>query len=132
MTNSETTKGMSIKHVIPQLRTTDMASTIRFYTEMLGFAVEFDYEGFYVGLRAEEQLIHFKLVDEPDPSIQYVDEGGHLHLYLQTDDVTSFAEQLKTKGVALVEDVKNTAWNTKEIVLQDDQGHTLYIGQALR
>ena len=123
---------MTIRHIIPQLRTTDLASTVRFYTEMLGFTVEFNYEDFYVGLRSGEQLIHIKLVDEPDPSIPYVDDGGHLHLYLQTDDVASFAEELKSKGVALVQDVETTAWNTKEIVLHDDQGHTLYIGEALK
>lgn len=122
---------MSIKHIIPQLRTTDMASTIRFYTAVLGFAVEFNYEEFYVGLRADEQLIHIKLVDEPDPSIPYVDEGGHLHLYLQMDDVTSLAEKLKGKGVRLVQDVEETAWNTREFVIRDDQGHTLYFGEPL-
>jgi catechol 2,3-dioxygenase-like lactoylglutathione lyase family enzyme len=41
---------MSISSITPQLRTTDMASSIHFYTEKLGFTVEFNYEGFYVGL----------------------------------------------------------------------------------
>lgn len=122
---------MKIKAVIPQLRTTDMASSISFYTEKLGFKVEFNYENFYVGVRTGEHLIHLKQVDEPDPSIPYVDEGGHLHLYLQTDDLRSFADQLKTRGVEMVEDVHNTAWNTREFVIRDDQGHTLYFGESL-
>ena len=41
---------MTIKAIAPQLRTTEMASTIRFYTEKLGFAVEFNYEDFYAGI----------------------------------------------------------------------------------
>jgi catechol 2,3-dioxygenase-like lactoylglutathione lyase family enzyme len=32
---------MRITGIVPQLRTTDMASSIRFYTEKLGFSVEF-------------------------------------------------------------------------------------------
>lgn len=122
---------MTIKAVIPQLRTTDMTSSVSFYTEKLGFTVEFNYEDFYVGVRAGDHLIHLKLVDEKDPSILYVDEGGHLHLYLQADDVRTLAEQLKTRGVDMVEDVHNTAWNTREFIVHDDQGHTLYFGEPL-
>src|SRR5262245_58149629 len=122
---------MTITCIIPQLRTTDMASSIRFYTEKLGFSVEFNYDDFYTGIRAGGQLVHLKLVDEKDPSIHYVDEGGHLHLYLRTDDVATFADQLKARGVRLVKDVHETAWGTREVVIRDDQGHTLYLGEPL-
>ena len=122
---------MTIKHIIPQLRTKDMPSSIRFYTEALGFTVEFNYEDFYVGVRSGEHLIHLKLVDDTDPSISYVDEGGHLHLYFQTEDVSAFAERLKSKGLELVQDVCETDWNTREFVVRDDQGHTLYFGEPL-
>lgn len=122
---------MSISSITPQLRTTDMASSIRFYTEKLGFAVEFNYEDFYVGISSGSQQIHLKLVDETDPSIPYVDEGGHLHLYLGVNDVAAFAAQLKGSGVSLVKDVHETPWNTREMVVQDNQGHTLYFGEPL-
>jgi len=122
---------MAITGIVPQLRTTDMVSSIRFYTEKLGFSVEFNYQDFYTGIRAGNQLFHLKLVDEKDPSISYVDEGGHFHLYLETKGVADFAAQLKAKGVPLVKDVHETPWSTKEIVIHDDQGHTLYLGEPL-
>jgi catechol 2,3-dioxygenase-like lactoylglutathione lyase family enzyme len=122
---------MTITGIVAQLRTTDMASSIRFYTEKLGFSVEFNYQDFYTGIRAGSQIFHLKLVDERDPSIAYVDEGGHFHLYLGTNDVAALALELKTKGVKLVKDVHETPWNTREIVLHDDQGHTLYAGEPL-
>ena len=87
---------MAITGIIPQLRTTDMASSIRFYTEKLGFSVEFNHGDFYTGIRAGSQFVHLKLVDEKDPSIPYVDEGGHLHLYLQTDGVADFADSAQS------------------------------------
>src|SRR5215475_2113814 len=122
---------MAITRIVPQLRTTDIASSIRFYTEKLGFTVDFNYQDLYVGIRAGSQLVHLKLVDEKDPSIPYVDEGEHLHLYLQTTDLPEFAEQLKANGVLLVKDVHETAWGTREVVIHDDQGHTLYLGEPL-
>ena len=122
---------MSIKRIVPQLRTMDMDSSIRFYTEKLGFSVEFEYEDFYTGIRAGEQTFHLKLVCDKDPSIEYVNDGEHFHLYLETDNVSHLAEQLKAIGVSLVKDVHDTPWQTREIVIRDDQGHTLYLGQPL-
>ena len=120
---------MTIKAIAPQLRTTDMASSIAFYTEKLGFEVAFRFENFYAGVKAGEQTFHLKYVCDPDPSIPFVDEGGHLHLYFETDDVAAIADRLKENGVTLIKDVHETDWQTREIVLHDDQGHTLYFGQ---
>ena len=71
---------MAITGIVPQLRTTDMTSSVRFYTDKLGFSVEFNYRDFYTGIRAGAQIFHLKkLVDEKDPSIPYVDEGEHFN-----------------------------------------------------
>ncbi len=121
---------MAISGVIPQLRTTDLKSSIRFYTTTLGLRLEFQYQDFYAGIRAGNQIFHLKLVDEKDPSIQFVEDGEHFHLYLETDDVAAAAAALKANGVCLVKDVQETSWGTREIVIKDDQGHTLYIGES--
>ncbi len=120
---------MAIRGIVAQLRTTDMASSVRFYTEKLGFSVEFLYQDFYAGIRAGSHVFHLKLSDEKDPSIPYVEEGEHFHLYLETDDILGFATLLRANGVELVKDVHETPWNTREFVIRDDQGHTLYIGE---
>lgn len=120
---------MHISNVIAQLRTTDMASSINFYTAKLGFGLEFQYQDFYAGIRAGNQVFHLKLVDEIDPTIAFVDKHEHFHLYFQTDDASVSAEFLKQRGVPFVEDVHDTAWGTREFVIKDDQGHTLYFGQ---
>ena len=122
---------MTITRISPQIRTTDLLSSINFYTEKLGFSVEFNYEEFYAGIRAGNPIFHLKLVDEKDPSIDFVDEGGHLHLYFETRSVAEFAKRLKANGVELVEEVHETAWGTREIVIRDDQGHTLYFGESI-
>jgi catechol 2,3-dioxygenase-like lactoylglutathione lyase family enzyme len=122
---------MQISGAIAQLRTTDLAQSIRFYTTTVGLTLEFQHEDFYAGIRAGGQLFHLKLVDEKDPSIEFVEHGDHFHLYLQTDDAAATAEALKKNGVRLVKDVHETAWGTREFVIKDDQGHTLYFGESL-
>ena len=120
---------MTITSAICQLRTTDLAESIRFYTAVVGLTLEFQYEDFYAGIRAGNSVFHLKLVDEKDPSIEFVDEGDHFHLYLETDDVAAAADALKRSGVRLVKDVHDTAWGTREFVIKDNQGHTVYFGE---
>ena len=60
---------MQITSAIPQLRTTDLAESIRVDTATVGLTLEFQYEDFYAGIRAGHQVFHLKLVDEKDPSI---------------------------------------------------------------
>ena len=93
---------MPIRTAIAQLRTTDLAASIRFYTTKVGLTLEFQYQDFYAGIRAGTQLFHLKLVDEKDPSIEFVDKGGHFHLYLETDDAVGTAEALTRNGVDVV------------------------------
>src|SRR5579872_1840101 len=123
---------MQISSAIAQLRTTDLDESIRFYTTKVGLTLEFRYEGFYAGIRAGNQVFHLKLADRKDPSIDFVDENDHFHLYLQTDDARAVAEALKKKGVRFVKEVHETAWGTIEFVVHDDQGHTLYFGESVR
>ncbi len=121
---------MQISSAIAQLRTTDLDASIRFYTTKVGLTLEFQYQDFYAGIRAGGQLFHLKLVDEKDPSIEFVDKGEHFHLYLETDDAAATADALTRNGVHLVKDVHETPWGTREFVIKDDQGHTLYFGET--
>ena len=121
---------MPITSVIAQLRTTDLKESIRFYTEKIGLGLEFQYKDFYAGIRAGSQIFHLKLVDDKDPSITFVDDGEHFHLYFGTDDIAALAKTLETRGIQLVRDVHATPWGTKELVIKDNQGHTLYFGQS--
>ena len=68
---------MEISNVVAQLRTTDLAGSIRFYTMLPGFTLAFQYEDFYAGIRAGAQLFHLKLVDARDPSIDVVAREAH-------------------------------------------------------
>jgi catechol 2,3-dioxygenase-like lactoylglutathione lyase family enzyme len=123
---------MGVITITPQLRTTNLESSIRFYTEKVGLELAFRHQDFYAGIRAPSGNFHLKKVDAADPSIGFVEKGGHLHLYLGVDDVDVFAKRLTTSGVTLVRPPGDTAWGTREVVFHDDQGHTIYAGMPAR
>ena len=80
---------MSVSGVITQIRTTDLDGSIDFYVSKLGLELEFRYQDFYAATKAGDQVFHLKLVDEKDPSIDFVSKGDHLHLYFTTNDLES-------------------------------------------
>lgn len=123
---------MKVREVIPQLRTTDLAGSIRFWTETVGLDLAFRYEDFYAVIRAGARLFHLKLADTPDPSIGFVADEDHFHLYLDVEDVGAAASSLAARGVALVKPLCETPWGTREFTIRDDQGHTIYFGEAIR
>ena len=118
-----------ITGVTPQLRTTDLEASIRFYVDDLGFDLAFRWEDFYAGLCAGAAEIHLKRVDAPDPSIAHVAAGDHVHLYIHVDDVDAMAARLRARSVPVLAGPIDRPWNTREVVLRDDQGHTLYFSQ---
>ena len=79
---------MQISSAISQLRTTDLAESIRFYTTKVGLTLEFQYQDFYAGIRAGNQLFHLKLVDEKDPSIE---------LWIKANTFTSILKQTMSR-----------------------------------
>lgn len=125
----EGTHWMTVSGLIPQIRTTDLEESIEFYVSKLGFELEFKYSDFYAGIRVGTQSLHLKLADRKDPSIAFVAEEGHLHLYFLTDDVDGEAERLRRNGIFLQRDVANTPWGTREFSILDNQGHVLCFGQ---
>ena len=118
--------------VAAQLRTTDLARSIRFYTDVLGLDLMFEYRDFYAGLSAGGQMLHLKLVDNPDKSHAEIAEGEHFHLYFGTDDARALAASIEAKGVALTKPPQQTPWGTLEFALHDDEGHVLYFGEVLK
>ena len=122
---------MKVSDLIPQLRTTDLERSIRFYTEALGFEVAFRFEDFYAGIRAGSRIFHLKLVDEPDPSIPIVRDGEHVHLFFDVAGVAAAAAELEGRGVRLRGGVHETDWGARQFIAEDDQGHTLVFYESL-
>mgnify|MGYP001167561013 CR=1 FL=1 len=120
---------MSVKQVIPQIRTTDMEESIDVYVNKLGFELDFRYQDFYAGIKAGDGLLHLKLVDDKDPSIDFVRQGDHLHLYFPTDDALETARDLKAKGVTFLTEPHDTDYSSNEFSVVDNQGHVLYFAE---
>jgi catechol 2,3-dioxygenase-like lactoylglutathione lyase family enzyme len=123
---------MRIASLTPQLRTTDLAGSLAFWSRVPGVRVAFVYRDFYAGLSAGESMFHLKLTDEPDPGVAFARRHGHIHLFLETEDVDAAADDLAAAGVPCAESPHDTDWGTRELIFHDDQGHVVCVWHARR
>ena len=68
-----------------------------------------------------------KLVDETDPSIEFVAQGDHFHLYIEVADLAARHEDLDGGG-AHVSVIKAQPWG-REFVVIDPDGHRIYYAE---
>ena len=122
---------LAVRRLAPQLRTTDLEASIRFYVETLGFELGFQWEDFYAGICAGAAEFHLKRVDAPDPCIAAVQAGDHVDLYFQVEDVDALLAAFAARGVCASIGPVDRPWGTREFVIRDDQGHTLYFSAPL-
>ena len=121
---------MEIEQLVPQLRTTDLDRAIDFYAKKLGFELAFRYEDFYAGVSTGSHMIHLKRVDDPDPGIEFVRRGQHLHVYISVPDIHAAFRQVQEAGVKVVEGISDRPWGTTEFVIEDPDGHIIYFGNG--
>jgi catechol 2,3-dioxygenase-like lactoylglutathione lyase family enzyme len=120
---------MRIMSVATQIRVADLERALRFYVESLGFEEEFRFGDFYAGLRAGGNSLHLKQIGTPDPSIAFVREGDHLHLYFSVVDLDAAFSELEGKA-ELVYPITTKPWGDREFTIRDPDGHTIYLAQA--
>jgi uncharacterized glyoxalase superfamily protein PhnB len=119
-----------IASVTPQLRTTDLAGSLAFWSRVPGVSVGFVYQDFYAGLCAGEGMFHLKHSDTRDPGIAFVGQHGHIHLFLEVEDADAAATALSAAGIPCAQPPQDTAWGTRELIFHDDQGHIVCVWHA--
>lgn len=108
--------------VIPQLRITDAARSLRFYADALGFVIDWTHQfepGFPLFLQAtrEAQTI-FLTEHRGDCQV-----GGAV--YFLVDDSDRCHAEFMTNGVVPCSAICNTPWGTREFVVSDPDGNRL-------
>ena len=120
---------MYITSLATQVRVANLDRALRFYTETLGFVEEFRFRDLSASVRAGGTSLHLKQIDTIDPSIAFVKEGDHMHLYLRVIDLEDTFSELEGK-VEIVYPITTNPSGDREFTIRDPDGHTIYLAQA--
>ncbi len=121
-----------LKAVRPVLGARDVAATVQWYVERLGFTCTFDDGGAtirYAGISRDGVEIHLQWQDEryvPAPG-----EDAPAYRFLVDDPDTLHAECAGQRGLRPTAALRDTPWGTREFGVYDPDGHGLHFYKPL-
>jgi uncharacterized glyoxalase superfamily protein PhnB len=121
--------GAMIRQIAPQFFTTDMAATLAYYREKLGFDCVGSWldPPVYAIVSRNDHRVHFRLADPPTPNPdKYADELLDAYLFVQ--DADALYAEYAARGVEFTRDLGDTPWNAREFVVKDCDGRLLAFG----
>jgi uncharacterized glyoxalase superfamily protein PhnB len=118
-----------IRQIAPQFFTMDLAATLAYFKDALGFDCLGTWHDppVYAIVARDEQRIHFRLADPPTPSPdKYADEL--LDAYLRVENADALYAEYAARGVEFTRALGDTPWQSREFVVKDCDGRLLAFG----
>ena len=113
-----------IKRMSPQFLVTDINRSVEFYTNKLGFEVDFHYEDFYSGIIKDGYSIHLKLVKPVIEERENKRKNEHLDLIFSVDDIEVLYERLRNQSVEVIQPLREMPYG-KEFYISDPDGYII-------
>jgi catechol 2,3-dioxygenase-like lactoylglutathione lyase family enzyme len=113
-----------IKKMSPQLLVTDITRSIAFYTEILGFDLDFRYEDFYAGIIKDGHSIHLKSGTPSTEERKNKRKNEDLDLVFSVDGIEALFIQLLNNPVEIIQPLRNMPYG-KEFYLVDPDGYII-------
>lgn len=108
-----------LENATATLRVNDLAESIKFYTELLGFKVDWGEDGGICGISRDNKGVMLTTLEGQGPSI----------LWLGVDDIAPIYEHLKAHGVPCVLEPRNMMY-AYETRFTDPSGNILWFGSG--
>jgi catechol 2,3-dioxygenase-like lactoylglutathione lyase family enzyme len=114
----------SFSHIAPVFRVSDLARSLAFYRERLGFELEFQYEDFYASVRRDGCHVHLNC-SPPVPRDQAAFERSeHLDACVVVRNAEALARGFAAAGVTFSVPLRAMPYGT-EFYVRDPDGYIL-------
>ncbi len=112
----------------------DPQRTQTFYTEHLGCTSLFDTDG-YAHVRHDATGLELAFLQSqspnPFPEMAQPNQGQGVWIGIEVPNADAEYERLKACGVTIREAPKDQPWGERTIVIQDPDGHLIYLGHPI-
>ena len=124
-------KGLSLTAVSPSLTVDDVAKSLAWYRDVLGFSVgqRWEEKGKLMGIELKAGASTFMIGQDDWAKGRHRIKGAGFRLYCETDqDIDRMADGIKARGGSLLEGPSDEPeWNSRYITLQDPDGFKITI-----
>ena len=129
-----------MKKLAPQWIVDNVEETVSFYTENLGFTVDWIGTLFAIISTGEVTLMIRQLdtnnLKRPN-RIPFLEAGWHTNgaeawdAYIWVDNVEALYDSIKTKKVKIIREIQDSDYGNREFEIEDNNGYILCFGQVL-
>ena len=119
----------SLNYVAPVFRVADLARSLSYYRDQLGFDVEFNYEGLYAGVLRDGCHIHLKCAAPVERDQPAFEAAEHLDACFGVRDAQVLASRFASTGAAFSVPLRTMPYG-KEFYVKDPDGYILGFIQA--
>lgn len=131
-----------MKKLAPQWIVNDVAETIEFYRDLLGFEVDWVGEPpLFAMLSKGEVMIMIRALAKPGllrpNQLPFIEAGWTKSgaqawdAYIWVDNVEELYQHCRGKGVKIVRSLENMDYGNRDFDIEDNNGYILCFGQAL-
>lgn len=111
--------------IIPQLLVDNLDRAIAYYCDKLGFALDFNYEGFYVGVTRDGFALHLKCAPTLASYREYRKQHDHLDAYISVSGIRGLFSELQTRGAQVIRPLEQRPWACLDFYVEDPDGNIL-------
>ena len=104
----------------------DVAVSLRYFTEVLGFKKEFQF-GEYAGVELTGCLIHLSKQGNPNTA-----EPGNAGVYVFCDAVDEYYKEIVRRGAKVGEEPRDYPYGMRDFVAEDPDGNKISFGCAVK
>ena len=118
------TAGGALRHIAPVFRVADLARSIRFYRDALGFELEFSYEDFYASVRREGCHVHLQCAPPAPRDQAEFERQEHLDACVIVEGIEALAARFAAAGAPFSVPLRRMPYGA-EFYVRDPDGYIL-------
>jgi catechol 2,3-dioxygenase-like lactoylglutathione lyase family enzyme len=114
----------SLRYVAPVFQIADLARSLAYYRDRLGFELEWSYEGFYASVVRDGCRVHLKCAAPPERNQAAFEAAEHLDACFAVRDAEALASAFAATGAVFSMPVRTMPYG-KEFYVRDPDGYIL-------
>jgi len=114
----------SLINIAPVFLVTHLARSVRFYTEQLGFELEFSYEDFYASVRRDGCYIHLKCASPAMRDQAAFERDEELDACVAVSSAEKLAAEFSAAGVSFSVPLRTMPYGI-EFYVRDPEGYSI-------
>jgi catechol 2,3-dioxygenase-like lactoylglutathione lyase family enzyme len=114
----------SLAYIAPVFRVADLARSLAYYCDKLGFEVEFNYEGFYASVLRDGCRIHLKCSPPATRDQTAFESAEHLDACVGVQHADKLASELASRGAVFTVMPRSAPYG-REFYVRDPDGYIL-------